>query len=193
MTTTELRSFNITQEENTIKGYAIRFNEKSELLGNFIETIKPEALDNVDFSDTKLLYNHQANDILGRTSSGTLRLHKDQDGLYFEADLPDTTLGRDTLEMIKRNDLKGMSFSMTINEDTWDIKQSPVERNILSIGKVQEISIVIDPAYQTTSVSKRALDEAEQAEECYHCVAQNQREQDEIEKEAREILAQITD
>jgi len=54
---------------------------------------------------------HEDSWMLGRTASGTLRLREDDVGLAVEIDLPDTALGRDVAELVRRRDLAGMSFA----------------------------------------------------------------------------------
>ena len=151
----------------TIEGYAIRFNEESVILGDFVETINSDALREVDFSDTQLLYNHNRDNILGRTSSETLRLTPTKDGLFFKATLPETTLGKDTYELIKRGDLQGMSFSMRVTEDEWDTRSDPYKRTVKTISEIREVSIVTSPAYPSTTVAKRSLELLADCKECH--------------------------
>lgn len=151
-TNLEIRS----DTERTIDGYAIVFNSLSEDLNGFKELISERALDGVDLSDVFLYSQHKSSDILGNTSAGTLTLTITERGLYFKANLPDTSLGRDTHELIKRGDLKSLSFGFIVQEDTWDTKTQI--RTVTKIKKLEEISVVSRPAYSATTVSTRALD-----------------------------------
>ena len=78
---------------NTIVGHAAVFGADSLNLGGFIERIAPKAFRQTlrDADDVRALWNHDPNQVLGRTTSGTLRLHTDDRGLAFEVDPPATT------------------------------------------------------------------------------------------------------
>lgn len=135
-----------------IKGYALQFNEASQPIP-FIEYIKPNALDNVDLSDVMLLYGHEYNSILAKTTAGTLSLTVDETGLAFTATLPDTTLGHDTYNNIIAGNLSGMSFGFTIADDDWLMNESGDAVHIInSIESISEISVTPIPAYSETSV-----------------------------------------
>ncbi len=61
MSKTEIRLFNEDgletrsegEKAKVITGYALKFNTKSNVLGDFIETIEPGALDGTDMSDVR--------------------------------------------------------------------------------------------------------------------------------------------
>lgn len=154
------------REDNTesrkISGYAAVFNEWSNPLGWFREMIRPGAFDNADFSNCILCFNHNNERLLARTSSGTLTLKTDDKGLYFEAELPNTTDGNDVLEMVKRGDIDSCSFCFIVNETLW--REAPEgsdleEREIVSVSEVYDVSPVIYPAYSQTSVAVRSLEQ----------------------------------
>jgi len=151
-----------TRSENgemRVKGYAIVFNKPSKLInGNFVEVIEKRSLEGVDLSDTFLLYNHNTNDVLGNTRSGTLSLNVDEKGLHFESILPNTELGKNTFELIKRGDIRGVSFGFIVSRDVWNTKVRPEQRTIKQFKAVREISITPIPAYDDTEVSTRALE-----------------------------------
>ena len=77
----------------TIHGFAAVYDTFSEDLGGYRERIAPCAFADVLNGDVRALLNHDPNEVLGRTKSGTLRLHDEQRGLRFELDLPDSPLG----------------------------------------------------------------------------------------------------
>jgi HK97 family phage prohead protease len=185
-------------EVRSISGYAIKFNDYSVQLGDFIEKIEPRALNNVDTTDVYLLFNHDYNNVLGNTKSNTLRMQVTDQGLYFKAELPDTTLGRDTYELIKRGDLSGMSFGFRVANDNWDLSKDAIVRTIEQIKELDEISIVPRPAYPSTDVQARGADTAnivsdkcirtkEMVLACKDCA----NEQKELLASAKEILNEI--
>lgn len=175
METTNIRTIpsNVTivrdsSDDSTMKiqGYALEFNKASQPIP-FIEFITPNALDNVDLSDVLLLYGHEYNSILARTTAQTLTLKVDDTGLFFSADLPDTTLGHDTYNNILAGNLSGMSFGFTIADDTWEYDDlGNTVHTITAIESISEISVTPIPAYTETSVSvTRSLEQFEKESE----------------------------
>lgn len=136
-----------------ISGYAVVFNKASQNLGGFVEYIEPTAFDGVDMSDVVALYDHDFANVLGRTSADTLKLTIDEQGLYFELNIPDTTVGRDVYTNIRAGNLQGMSFGFTVVSDSWQNGSDGVAiRQVDSIGQLFEVSVVTMPAYQDTNV-----------------------------------------
>jgi hypothetical protein len=56
------------------------------------------------------LSKHESANLLGRFSTGTLQVSADDHGLHYEIDLPDTTLGTDVAELLRRGDISGSSL-----------------------------------------------------------------------------------
>lgn len=145
--------------KHEISGYALLFNEPS-LPMPFIEYIKPEALDNVDLSQTQLLYSHEFSNILARADSKSLSLKTDDKGLFFSAILADTTLANDVYNDILAGNIKGCSFGFTLPEDgsgeqwSYDTKGNRIH-TITQIETLSEISLTSVPAYAETSVQVR--------------------------------------
>jgi len=146
-----------------IVGYAAKYNRDSVDLGGFTEQIKPGAFDNaLKSSDVRALKNHDANLLLGRTPK-TLRLSSNSVGLRFEVDVPDTTVGRDTVEEIRRGDLTGCSFAFTVTEDTWrENEDGTYNRDINEVKELFDVGPVTYPAYPDTTVAARSLDKLKQ-------------------------------
>ncbi|WP_457801720.1 phage major capsid protein [Limosilactobacillus reuteri] len=147
-----------------LSGYAVTFNQPSNPLP-FIEYIRPGAFDNVDMSQVRLLYAHDYNNILARVDSGTLSLKVDDKGLFFVANIPDTTLGNDVYANVQNGNIKGLSFNAVIDPnggDTWDQDgHGNVIHTITQFRQLNEISLTPIPAYTETSVQvKRDYEEA---------------------------------
>ena len=154
-------------DKMSVKGYAVIFGSPSKLIGGeFIEVIENRAFDGVDLSNVFMLYNHSINSILGNTKSGTLSLRVDDKGLSFSAELPNTQLGRDTFELVKRSDVSGVSFGFIVDRDSWNTRVSPELRTIKKFKEVREISITPYPAYEKTTVSTRAVEFLGECREC---------------------------
>ncbi|PFW87241.1 HK97 family phage prohead protease [Bacillus pseudomycoides] len=155
----------IREDENgsrTISGYAVKWEMKSHTMGywrRFKEQFKRGAFTNSLTADDQLaLWSHDTSQVLGRTKNGTLRLFEDDIGLRFELDLPNTTLGNDAFETIKRGDVDGVSFGFQMAKEEWD--ESDPDNIVRSVTKAKlvEISPVAFPAYPDSQVSARSHD-----------------------------------
>lgn len=158
-----MRTFDITQlktrdgteaEPLVISGYASVFNSKTNIGNFFEEIIAPGAFARSlsENGDIRALFNHDWNNVLGRTKSGTLRLEEDERGLKFEVELPNTTIARDLAESMRRGDINQCSFGFFPTEETWDYNSEPAVRTINEV-ELFEISVVSIPAYEDTEVS----------------------------------------
>jgi HK97 family phage prohead protease len=142
----------------TLVGYAAVFESYSEDLGYFIEKIAKGAFSRtIAGDDIRALRNHEPEALLGRTKSGTCRLAEDDRGLRMEIDLPGTTCGRDTAEMIRRGDMSGCSFSFRVNREEWNYDATPPVRTLRDVD-VADVGPVTFPAYRDTSVALRSLE-----------------------------------
>jgi HK97 family phage prohead protease len=183
--------FRAAADGKSISGYAARYNSlsgpipqiKQGKLRTFRERLAPGAFRAaVDAKqDVTMLVQHDGDKLLGRTASGTLQLKDDAKGLAFRCSIPDTQLGRDTHELIKRGDLNACSFSFMLgerdsdwaDEDIDDDEYDPADdaedkkekrkktlvRTIRNVPKLYDVSVVTRPAYPNgTSVVARTDD-----------------------------------
>lgn len=159
----EVRTFDITNlrtrdgaegEANAIEGYAAVFNSPTMIGDWFEESIAPGAFGKAISTngDIRALFNHDWNNVLGRTKSGTLRLSEDERGLKFEVDLPDTSVARDLAESLKRGDINQCSFGFIPTVEEWDYTVEPAKRTIQEVD-LFEVSVVSIPAYEDTEVT----------------------------------------
>ena len=145
------------EEAPMITGYIARFNSLSEDLGGFVETIRSGAFaKTIQESDIRALWQHNPEQVLGRTKNGTLRLREDETGLWAEIDPPDTTWARDAIASIRRGDVDQASFKFEAVRQEWDWNASPVKRDLIEV-KLFDVSPVTFPAYPATSVAVRQL------------------------------------
>lgn len=163
MRTLERRAFALTDMQvraaggrNTFTGRAVVYGQISDDLGGWRERIEPGAATRTlgRNPDVRFLINHDANLLLGRTVSGTLRLAEADDaGVDVEADLPDTTAARDLTVLMERRDITQMSFGFWVESDSWDGNLHRVHEFDLDGG---DVSVVTFPAYPQTSADLRA-------------------------------------
>ena len=139
----------------TVVGYAAVYGPLSEDLGGYRERIAPGAFADVMDADVRALLNHDPNEVLGRTKSGTLRLFDEQRGLRFELDLPDSPLGDNVRSAVKRGDLDGASFRFVVGTDEW----SDDVRTVTAVRQLHDLSLATYPAYPAASVELRTRPE----------------------------------
>lgn len=159
----EIRS--VDENSRTVEGYAAIYNSDSEDMG-FIERIAPGAFDGViEISDVFALLNHnEERGVLARSKygNGSLTLTLDERGLKYSFEAPNTALGDELLESLKRGDIDSSSFTFSIDSEEWqNIGTATAERWVRTIKKVRklyDVSPVYTPAYNATSCYARALD-----------------------------------
>lgn len=183
-------SNDVQVDSRNITGYAVVFESVSEDLG-FRERIMKGAItdDTIKKSDVFCLLNHDPSKVLARSKNGegSLKLEIDEQGLKYSFAAPQTDLGNEILEHLLRGEIDSSSFSFTISTDEGSERWYTVEgvqyRDIYRIEELFDVSPVYQPAYQETTVSKRALEELEKQKTM----------QDEKEKEVQEETVEKTD
>jgi HK97 family phage prohead protease len=163
----------------TIEGYAIVFNQRSEVmldwsaeegLRRFVEVISPSAIDEglLNGSDVKALIEHNRERLLARSNKGkgTLDLTIDEHGLRYSFDAPNTEDGNFAVEMVGRGDISGSSFAFRVqNKNTTWVKEGELwVRTINKFDSIHDVTITTDPAYTQTEVSVRSIEEMEKPE-----------------------------
>lgn len=155
------------EDSRTIRGTALRFDEPSIPLSYggkiFTEVISRSAITEevLQRSDIKAYISHNTDRLLARScrGAGSLTLELDDAGLHFEFDAPHTQTGDEALELIRRGDIRGCSFAFYNAEDKWEKREDGTYvRTITSIPCIDDVSIVVSPAYECTEVSVRGLE-----------------------------------
>lgn len=145
-------------------GYAALFNRDAVIAGLFRERIAPGAFTQaVGRDDVRALFNHDANFVLGRTTSGTLTLREDGQGLQYDVVPPDTTWARDLMVSVQRGDISQSSFAFSVDEEAWDYSGGDLPLRTVTRATLYDVSPVTYPAYEATSVSARSAAEAAKA------------------------------
>lgn len=142
-------------------GYAAVFNE-SAMIGQgswgFREKVAPGAFRKaIQESDPVMLVNHNNDMPIARQSAGTLRLSEDERGLRVDADLPNTSYGRDLAENLRNGNIKGMSFRFGVVKDDWAVGDDGVEERTLKEVRLPEVSAVTFPAYSGAVAELRSV------------------------------------
>jgi HK97 family phage prohead protease len=169
--TKETRNFDMSElrvesggekEPSKIIGYAAKFNRYSQPItdwrGTYKEVIKPGAFSKVLDNDTRALFNHNSDYVLGRSKSGTLKIIEDDIGLRMEATPPNTTWARDLMESVERGDVDQMSFAFAPDDEDFYERDGALIREHRSFGALADVSVVTYPAYEDTEAQVRSLD-----------------------------------
>ena len=184
-----VRSVNLTPWSSTRKVY---------------EVLEPGCISRelLQKSDVVLNLNHNSDvvNVLGRYRNNpdkdTLTLELRGDGIDCRCDLPKTNNANDTLELIRRGDITGMSFAFADDyEDTENgvsyERTNDVEdgkevwlRHVKKITGLYDVSIVTHPAYEQTSVGTREASEA--IDKAIEAQMQREAGQQETEEQKRE-------
>lgn len=161
----------IGEESRHVEGYALLFNVDSRAMwgGDLIERIAPTALEGVlEKSDILCLMNHdERRGVLARyrMGEGSLKLEVDEKGLKYSFDAPNTPLGDELIESLKRGDISESSFAFTVEDDNWERKEDgSYVRTILKFERLYDVSPVYYPAYEDTSVALRSIEAFKEAE-----------------------------
>lgn len=182
----ELRAVKDDSGKLYLRGYAVVADQRSVDLGGFTETIAPGAFAEVlkrDTLDVVALFNHDSNNVLGRTPN-TLRMNEDDKGLFVDIELPDTELGRSVYTSIERGDIQGQSFAFIAEDDEWSPDFS--ERRVTKVRELYDVGPVTYPAYPDTTIAARSRELAmSQAKD----EAQKQEPKQEFRKMDKELLA----
>ena len=161
MTMEVVRDENEEQEEKkVVAGYASTFNDPYVLFENedmiYTEQVDKSAFDNTDMSDVIMQYDHEGR-VFARISNETLSVTPNDEGLYIEANLGGTELGRQLYDEIAGGYTNKMSFGFTVDEDEEQRKEAEdgrvlIERTITGISKLYDVSAVSIPANNGTSI-----------------------------------------
>lgn len=157
----EVRAEQHDQQPTRIIGYGSVFNSRSEPLWGFREIIKPGAFDDVLGDDVRGLFNHDPNFILGRSTSGTLKVSTDERGLRYDIEAPDTQTIRDlVLAPMLRGDINQSSFAFRVARDGerwYEDEEGVVIREISRFSRLFDVSPVTYPAYTEADSGVRSM------------------------------------
>jgi len=161
------------QEPAAFIGQAVVCGVRSVPLGypgfRFVELVDAHALDATDMSDVLGVFNHDEDQLLGRTRNNTLTLTRTADGgleyrIPYDAQDPDH---QRVMRKIERGDVDGSSFMFRAKKDDWTEEQdaaggSLYVRTVLEIETLYDVCPVTRQAYPDSTAAKRSLDTYQQ-------------------------------
>lgn len=148
------------EERKVVAGYASTFDDPYVLYEDdyliYREQVDRRAFDETDMSDVIMQYDHSGR-VFARITNNTLRVEPDEKGLFIEADLGGTEIGRDLYEEIRGGYTDKMSFGFIVSKDEelrTDAEDGRVDilRTITGISKLFDVSAVSIPANNGTSI-----------------------------------------
>ena len=168
MTKKEIRSFGVELRDvapggsRELYGYAALFNVESNPLDGFNEIIMPGAFTKTlqENLDLKCLWNHNTDIPLGRTPK-TLSVVEDDKGLAFTLQIPNTSYGKDLIELASLEIANQCSFGFFVVADEWLDRDG----GLLPLRRLHEITLLelsvmcVFPAYNEPETYLRHLDE----------------------------------
>ena len=152
-------------EKKIVTGYASTFDEPYKLFDGdgweYWETVDRNAFDETDMSDVIMQYDHRGR-VFARTRNNTLEVTTDDEGLFIEADLGGTEIGRELYEEIRGGYTDRMSFGFTVTGESEDREKDEngivkFTRHITKVGKLFDVSAVSIPANDGTRIEADAV------------------------------------
>lgn len=127
---TEARAEKRADGQMVIGGYGAVFNQYTNM-GWYAEIVMPGFFDGIKRDRCACLFNHEPSQVLGRVRNETLSLKIDENGLDYQAILPNHR--SDVYELVDGGYIYESSFAFTTAKATW----SEVDRSLLA-GKLPE-------------------------------------------------------
>lgn len=149
-----------------IRGYGAVYNVVTTIGGEeygFDEMFAPGAFaQSITEADVRCMFNHDTDNVLGRTKPGTLRLAEDATGLAYEVDV--NTEDPEAVSVhakVKRGDVDGSSVWFRCIEDNWtypDASNGLVRPlRVIAAGALIETGPVTFPSYEDAESCARSL------------------------------------
>ena len=153
------------EEKKLVSGYASTFDEPYKLFDGdgweYWEVVDRGAFDETDMNDVIMQYDHRGR-VFARTRNNTLEVNPDDEGLFIQADLGGTEIGRELYEEIRGGYTDRMSFGFTVMDELEEREKDEnglvrFTRHITKIGKLYDVSAVSIPANDGTSIGADAV------------------------------------
>lgn len=150
----------------TLAGYFARFNDWTEINnpveGHFRERLAPGAFTKTlaeRGKDVQVLFNHGLDPQVGSKPLGVPSVMREDDqGVYVEVPLDDTSYNRDIAASLRSGALRGQSFRFRgIREQVVERGESGLPEVTCTEVQLKEFGPVTFPAYAGTSVALRSL------------------------------------
>ncbi|SCB36033.1 hypothetical protein GA0061099_1005413 [Bradyrhizobium yuanmingense] len=162
-----------------ISGYAIKWSDRADVGGYFLEQFDPQAFDEslIDNPDIVALWSHQDDRPLGRVSNRTLRIKPDAVGLWYTL-VPDATSpdGQEAIASVRSGLVHQVSIGFWVDKEEWTWIDDETLLRVVNRAELKELSLVTWPAYQDTSANYAAPVAARAAQSAPKSVASRRAE-----------------
>lgn len=158
-------------QPTTIVGYAAVFNQVTDLFDCgtecYREVIAPGAFTRAiaEKQDVACVIEHDWENVIARSTAGTLILEEDAVGLRVTVTPANTSRSKDLIEDIKAGNIRGMSFRFAVNgiggQEYREYSEGTKKICLRTVKDVNisDVSFVVFPAYEGTSIQLRSKPE----------------------------------
>lgn len=166
MITANIETRQTDDEQDKVSGFGLVYEEETELFPGFVEIIRKDAFkDSLERNrerPVKSYFNHDPSNVLATTiSEPPLVVQNRDEGIFYEAEIPDTSYGRDLKVNLSRKNVQGSSFAFDIpgedGEKLWEDEDGVIHREIIK-GELYELGPVTDPAYMQAEAGLRSAE-----------------------------------
>lgn len=146
-------------EDLKIEGYFAVFNSDYDIADGYSESVAPGAFTDTLSGDVRALIDHDTRLVLGRTTSGTLKLREDDKGLWGSISInPNDTDAMNLYSRVQRHDVDQCSFGFNILDETSEKRDDGSIHWTIKKVELFEVSCCTFPAYKETNISARKAD-----------------------------------
>ena len=181
-------------ESRGVTGLGLVYGRETEIWPGYKESIRKDAfkesIERKRNRPIKSYFNHDPNQVLATTESNPPLIVKNtKEGIAYEAEIPDTSYGRDLAVNLERRNVEGSSFAFSIEDDRkWEDEEGVYHREIIS-GEIYELGPVTDPAYIQAPASLRSAKEA--FEEIKQEIEQREKDQSEKKEQLKRDFEEL--
>ncbi len=146
------------KEDRFVSGTGAVYGQEVEIWPGYMEKVRKGAFDEslTSGDEIKSYFNHNPNFVLATTkSTPPLELNSTDEGLVFDSPIPPTTYGEDLAVNLERGNVRGASFSFTVEEDELIIDKDDIYHREIIKATLYEVGPVTNPAYPQTEVGVR--------------------------------------
>lgn len=159
----------LRQEEGAppaVRGLGAVYNSTTTIGGSFTEEVMPSAFTKtIQEANIRSCFNHDFNQLLGSTKSGSVSLRSTPEGLEYTTVLPDSDLGSYIHDLLGRGVLDGSSWMGWIVKDSWNDLDNEVPHRKVEEVALLEVGVVAVPAYEDATAGLRSLENAQKEAE----------------------------
>lgn len=152
-------------EDEFAVGYGAVFNSSTNVANIFTEEVTPTAFNKtLKEANVRTTFNHNFDNLLGTTQSGTAQLSVDDSGLLYRIKLDTSPLHQNVRSMLARGDLTGASWMGYVIAEEWsNLDEDIAHRTIKEIALI-EVGPVAIPQYEDSSAALRSLEVCRQSD-----------------------------